>query len=135
MLALNRAKVGERGATYRVADAFALEATHDFDTIFFGFFLSHVPRGRFEAFWGVVAGLLRPSGRVFVVDEGAHGIWNEDWVDEARSVVRRPLTDGSVHRAVKVLWRPDDLDHSLAAIGWRASVEAAGPFYWGTARR
>jgi hypothetical protein len=30
---------------------------------------------------------------------------------------------------------PDDLARSLAALGWRASVEAFGPFYWGTARR
>jgi SAM-dependent methyltransferase len=135
MLELNRAKVGERGATYRVADAFALEATHAYDVVFFGFFLSHVPPGRFAAFWSVVEGLLARGGRAFFVDEGRHFEWREDWIDEARGVVRRPLTDGSVHRAVKVLWRPDDLAGSLAAIGWTASVEAVGPFYWGAARR
>ena len=47
MLELNRAKVGERGAVYSVADALALEATHAHDVVFFGFFLSHVPRSRF----------------------------------------------------------------------------------------
>ena len=135
MLELNRAKVGERGAAYRVADAFALEATHANDIVFFGFFLSHVPPARFEAFWRVVEGLLAPVGRVFFVDEGRHFEWREDWIDEGRGVVRRPLTDGSVHRVVKVLWRPDDLERSLAALGWHASVEAAGPFYWGTTQR
>lgn len=135
MLELNRAKVGERGAVYRVADALALEATHAHDVVFFGFFLSHVPRSRFPAFWSVVEGLLAPAGRVLFVDEAAHGLWDEDWVDRDGGVVRRPLLDGTEHRAVKVLWRPADLADALTSLGWSASVEAQGPFYWGSARR
>lgn len=132
MLELNRAKVGERGAAYRVADAFALEATHAHDVVFFGFFLSHVPPSRFDAFWGVVEGLLAPDGRVFFVDESEHGIREEDWIDADAGIVRRPLTDGSVHRTVKVLWRPAELRDRLAALGWRMEVESIGPFLWGS---
>lgn len=135
MLELNRAKVGERGIEYRVADAFAMEATHDHDVVFFGFFLSHVPPSRFEPFWGVVSGLLAPDGRVFFVDETAHGLWDEDWVDRDAGIVRRPLTDGRVHRAVKVLWAPVDLERRLTSLGWEASVNAEAPFYWGIASR
>ena len=135
MLELNRARVGDPGVAYRVADAFALEFTHDHDVVFLGFFLSHVPLSRFSAFWGVVEGLLAPAGRVFFVDEGEHGLWEEDWIDRERGIVRRPLSDGSVHRAVKVLWRPGDLRGRLAELGWVASVTAEGPFYWGTATR
>ena len=135
MLELNRAKVGERGIEYRVADAFAMEATHDHDVVFFGFFLSHVPAGRFEPFWAVVSGLLAPGGRVFFVDEAAHGLWDEDWVDRDAGIVRRPLIDGRVHRAVKVLWTPADLEGRLASLGWDASVTAEEPFYWGSATR
>jgi demethylmenaquinone methyltransferase/2-methoxy-6-polyprenyl-1,4-benzoquinol methylase len=135
MLALNRAKVGERGIDYRMADAFAMEPTHDHDVVFFGFFLSHVPGGRFEAFWAVVEGLLAPGGRVFFVDEGAHSLWDEDWIDRDAGIVRRPLTDGRVHRAVKVLWTPADLEQRLGELGWEASVKGETPFYWGTARR
>jgi SAM-dependent methyltransferase len=136
MLELNRAKVGERDNTrYEVADAFGLERAHAFDTVFFGFFLSHVPPGRFEPFWGLVQGLLAPGGRVFFVDEGRHFLWREDWLDEAAGVVRRPLADGTVHRAVKVLWGADDLAGRLRDLGWDASVTDEGPFYWGTASR
>lgn len=135
MLELNRAKVGERGIEYRVADAFAMEATHDHDVVFFGFFLSHVPAGPFEPFWGVVSGLLAPGGRVFFVDEAAHGLWEEDWVDRVAGIVRRPLADGRVHRAVKVLWTPADLERRLSSLGWKASVTDEAPFYWGTATR
>ncbi|HJP70460.1 MAG TPA: class I SAM-dependent methyltransferase [Candidatus Limnocylindria bacterium] len=135
MLELNRTKHPDRPTTYRVADAFALPASHDFDTVFFGFFLSHVPPSRFEAFWDVVDGVLAPGGRVFFVDEGRHFEWREDWVDEGEGVVRRPLSDGSVHLAVKVLWRPEDLQARLTELGWNASVQTEGPFYWGRAHR
>ena len=136
MLELNRAKVGERDNTrYEVADAFGMEPTHALDTVFFGFFLSHVPPGRFDSFWSIVDGLLAPGGRVFFVDEGRHFLWREDWVDEGAGVVRRPLADGTVHRAVKVLWSADDLAGRLRDLGWNASVTDEGPFYWGTASR
>ena len=136
MLELNRAKVGERDNTrYEVVDAFALEPAHAFDTVFFGFFLSHVPPGRFQPFWGLLEGLLAPGGRVFFVDEGRHFLWREDWVDEVAGVVRRPLADGTVHRAVKVLWRADELEARLVDLGWKASVTDQGPFYWGSAAR
>ncbi len=135
MLELNAAKVGQRGQHYRVADAFAMEPTHAHDVVFFGFFLSHVPRGRFGPFWGVVEGLLAPGGRVFFVDEAAHGLWDEDWIDEAAGIVRRTLAGGGTHRAVKVLWRPEDLEQGLGELGWSASVDSDPPFYWGTATR
>ena len=135
MLALNAAKVGDPSIEYRVADAFSFEATHDFDVVFFGFFLSHVPPGRFDAFWAVLEGLLAPGGRVFFVDEAAHGLWDEQWVDQAAGVVNRTLSDGTIHRAVKVLWQPDELAARLVRLGWDASVTAEGPFYCGTAAR
>ncbi len=134
MLELNRARVGERqNVSYQVADAFAPDLRSSFDAVVFGFFLSHVPPDRFAAFWGSLEALLAPGGRVFIVDEADHGLWEEDWIDREAGIVRRPLTDGSVHRAIKVIYRPSDLEARLAALGWTASVTAAGPFYWGTA--
>jgi demethylmenaquinone methyltransferase/2-methoxy-6-polyprenyl-1,4-benzoquinol methylase len=133
MLVLNAAKVGDPRIAYQVVDAFALEPTHDYDAVFAGFFLSHVPLSRFEAFWAVVNGVLRPAGRVFFVDEADHGIRDEDWIDRWRGVVVRRLGDGTPHRAVKVLWRPSELEARMVELGWDASVTAEGPFYWGTA--
>ena len=136
MLDINRANVGERAnVTWRVADAFALPATGDRDVVAFGFFLSHVPHSRFEEFWAAVDGALAPSGRVFFTDEAAHGLWDEDWVDREAGIVLRTLRDGSVHRAVKVLWARAELEDRLDTIGWEASVHRDGPFYWGSARR
>ena len=134
MLELNQAGVGERpNVRYHVADALAMRAARTYDVVFFGFFLSHVPPGRLAAFWKGLGGLLVSGGRVFFVDEGPHDAWREDWVDPEAGIVNRPLTDGSVYRAVKVLWRPDDLKRRLDDLGWDASVRASGPFYWGSA--
>jgi len=136
MLDHNRDKSGPRAnVRYAVVDAFALGPSHDRDVVFFGFFLSHVPPSRFEAFWDSVAGLLAPGGRVFFVDEGRHFLWREDWIDEEAGVVRRPLSDGASYRAVKVLWSPDELEARLQRLGWVASVREETPFYWGTASR
>ena len=133
MLALNAAKVGDSRVRYAVADAFTMEPDPTWDVVFFGFFLSHVPRTRFEPFWATVAGLLAPAGRVFFVDEAEHRMWREDWIDESAGIVRRTLADGTEHRAVKVLWRPDALGERLERLGWNSTIERSGPFYWGSA--
>ena len=78
---------------------------------------------------------MAPGGRALFVDEAAHFLWREDWLDEDADVVRRRLTDGTEHRAVKVLWTPEDLERRLAELGWRSSVHGEGPFYWGSATR
>jgi len=82
-----------------------------------------------------VEGLLAPDGRVFFVDEAAHGLWDEDWIDEDAGIVRRTLAGGGSHRAVKVLWHPEELERTMGELGWNASVHPAAPFYWGTATR
>ena len=136
MLELNRAKVGDRDhVRHEVADALTLEPTHAFDAVFFGFFLSHVPPGHFEAFWRVLEGVLAPGGRVHFVDEADHGLWEEDWIDREAGLIHRTLRDGQVHRAVKILWRPDELEARLGELGWTASVRLEMPFYWGQASR
>jgi demethylmenaquinone methyltransferase/2-methoxy-6-polyprenyl-1,4-benzoquinol methylase len=136
MLQLARARVGDPpNVAYELRDAFDLEPTHDFDVVMFGYFLSHVPPDRFDAFWSALEGVLRPDGRVFFVDEGRHFLWREDWIDEPAGIVRRQLGNGTVHRAVKVLWSPSELESRLRRLGWAASVRGEGPFYWGSAAR
>ena len=136
MLELNRSRVGEHpNVRYHLADALVLRAARTYDVVFFGFFLSHVPKASFDGFWAGLAGLLESGGRIFFVDEGHHELWEEAWLDREAGIVNRPLTDGSAHRAVKVLWRPEDLTRRLDELGWDASVTTEGPFYWGTATR
>lgn len=134
MLALNRAKVGERSNLRRqVGDVFDMKLPGPFDAVFFGFFLSHIPPTFFDRFWAVLKSVLTPGGRAVFVDEGRHFAWREDWLDEPAEIVARQLSDGSAHRGVKVLWDPVGLVDRLSRLGWNASVQAEGPFYWGVA--
>jgi ubiquinone/menaquinone biosynthesis C-methylase UbiE len=133
MLERNASKVADPRVRYVVADVFDMSPDTAWDVVFFGFFLSHVPPSRFATFWNTARDLLAVGGRVFFVDEGRHDRWSEEWIDESTGVVRRTLDDGSVHRAVKVIWEPSQLRARLEALGWGASITASGPFYWGTA--
>jgi demethylmenaquinone methyltransferase/2-methoxy-6-polyprenyl-1,4-benzoquinol methylase len=97
------------------------------------FLLSHIPATRFEAFWGGVAEMLSPGGRVFLIDESAHGLWPEEVaVDGDGETVIRRLSDGRQFRIVKVLWEPSALGDRLRSLGWEANLTQRDPFYWGT---
>ncbi len=133
MLRLNAARLEDPRIHYLVSDIFALRPDAACDVVFFGAWLSHVPPGRFDAFWELVAGLLAPDGRAVFVDEAAPGLGGEDWLDRSSGLVRRQLDDGSHYRAVKVLWRPEELADRLRGLGWQADVRGVGVFLWGWA--
>ena len=118
------------------ADLFAWEPDRRYDVVFFGFWLSHVPPGRFEPFWSlVVADCLKPQGRVFFADD-AYRTPGEFVEGPASPVIRRQLNDGSSYRLVKVPHQPADLQEQLRRIGWHITVTpTAGPFYGGAGSR
>ena len=68
VLALNGARLHDARIEYVEADLFAWQPETRYDAVFFGFWLSHVPPERFEAFWAMVRASLAPGGRVFFVD-------------------------------------------------------------------
>jgi SAM-dependent methyltransferase len=135
-LELNRERVARADVRYVVADLFGWEPDRRYDVVFFSFWLSHVPRARFGAFWELVASCLRPDGRVFFIDNRRdHTVRRPDpyVFDEAGDVQRRRLSDGSEHRVVKVFYEPSELEESLTAVGWSARVAGTRGFIYGTA--
>ena len=104
--------------------------------VFFGFWLSHVPPERFDAFWSMVAGGLAEGGRVFFADD-AYRTPDELVHGPASSTIRRRLGDGSSYQIVKVPYQAADLEERLRRIGWDITVTAttSGPFYWGAGSR
>lgn len=132
MLAIAAERVPHAGVTFIQADLFAWEADSRYDVVFFGFWLSHVPLECFEQFWSRVEGWLEPRGRVFFVDD-AYRTQEELVHGETSSIVQRRLTDGTVHRVVKVPHRPEGLERRLRELGWAITVSASErePFYWG----
>ena len=135
-LAIARTKVPDDARVSFVhADVFTWRPSHQFDVVAFGFWLSHVPPQRFQDFWTLVRGALRPGGRVFFVDNAvpveqaasANGRqtstpWSQTWLDQGVSV--RTLADGREFRIVKRAWEPADLERELDGLGWSAVVRA-----------
>lgn len=106
--------------------------------VFFSFWLSHVPRRRFEEFWGPVARCLSPGGRAFLLDNRPTTTEGGDpYVAEYQEdlYVRR-LDDGSEHRVVKVCYEPDELTKKLRQLEWEAEMKSTPRFFvYGDARR
>ena len=135
MLARAKARVGEGRVRFVQADLFSWRPDRRYDVVFFGFWLSHVPLDRTPAFWSLVGDCLKPEGRVFFVDDAFRT--PEELIEgESSSTIERRLEDGTRYRAVKVPYRPADLEAQLAALGWRVRVsQTSGPFYWGAGTR
>ena len=133
-LELLRAKVGAPERRDRRRRRLRLAPDVPADLVMFAALWSHIPNDRFDAFWSAVDGMLAPGGRVFVFDEGPHGIWPEEATAQDE-VVMRTLEDGRRFRIVKVLWDPAVLAQRLEGSGWRARFVREDPFYWGVVTR
>jgi SAM-dependent methyltransferase len=135
MLAIAADRIVSGKVRFVQADLFTWEPDGLYDVVFFGFWLSHVPAGRFESFWSLVADCLQPTGRVFFADD-AYRTPDELVEGPSSSTIRRRTPDGSTHRLVKVPHRPADLERQLQDLGWDIKVTpTAGPFFWGAGTR
>ena len=138
VLEINRARLAEAGhgtpVRYIGADLFDWRPDGAYEAVFFGFWLSHVPPERFEAFWELVRSALRPGGRVFFVD--SLGAETQDEKERrgrdprGHTTVRR-LNDGREFRIVKVFYDPAALEERLADLGWRFSVRTTEHLLYG----
>ncbi len=128
----NREGVGSDRVSYVVADLYDQTPAPVHDLVFFGFWLSHVPPARFEAFWERVAGALAPGGRVFFVDSALtpESTARDHTIDDpARGTVRRRLNDGREFEIVKVFHEPAVLEARLRSLGWHGRVVATPTFF------
>jgi SAM-dependent methyltransferase len=133
-LAIARTKVPDAArVTFLHTDLFTWRPPRPYDVVAFGFWLSHVPPQRFEAFWRLVRDALRPDGRVFFIDNAVpveqaatadgrrvNTPWSQTWLEEGVSV--RTLADGRRFHIVKRSWSPAELQQELDALGWSAVV-------------
>lgn len=96
-----------------------------FDSVFFGFFLSHVPLDRVSPFLAEVRRVLRPAGQILVFDSLLPA------GRPALEVQDRPLKDGSHHPVLKIYYTPETLAAALAdcAAPDAVTTEATGRFF------
>jgi 2-polyprenyl-3-methyl-5-hydroxy-6-metoxy-1,4-benzoquinol methylase len=123
-IALNAARVASANVSYECADVFGWEPRERFDFVFFGFWLSHVPPERFDAFWASVRAMLAPGGRVFFVDN-----LRPSTLASASSGEERALNDGRRFRIVKVFYEPEPLAARLRRLGFAGTVASTGRYF------
>lgn len=136
VIELNRERLRDSGRAdrveYEVADLFGWRPKRRYDFVFFGFWLSHVPPQRFDAFWQLLDDALEPGGRVFFVDNlRSSTSGTRDQAPQAPDSLRvqRQLNDGRHFDIVKVFYEPRNLEARLASKGWRISVRATPSYF------
>jgi demethylmenaquinone methyltransferase/2-methoxy-6-polyprenyl-1,4-benzoquinol methylase len=139
VLELNRKRVHSPKVAYVQADLFAWRSPEQYDAVFFGFWLSHVPPERFDAFWRMVAESLRPGGRVFFVDSKYEPTStardHKLGLPDAGTVLRR-LKDGREYQIVKIFYPKDKLQQRLTRLDWNAAIkETSNYFLYGEATK
>ena len=126
MISINRDRLGDAKVRYIEHDIFSFNPDRQFDFVFFGFWLSHVPTERFEEFFALVKRCLKPGGRFFFLDSVKeqqstavdHVLPLED---DCETLVRK-LNDGREYRIFKLFYRPEDLQSRLELLGLCAKV-------------
>jgi 2-polyprenyl-3-methyl-5-hydroxy-6-metoxy-1,4-benzoquinol methylase len=132
VLALNRERMTRRHArvSYELADLFHWQASRRFHTVFFGFWLSHVPDDRFAAFWELVGDALVEQGRALLVDSLAEPTSTaSDHILEHSGEVTRRLNDGREFRIVKKFWDERELVQRLDTLGWNAGLQSTPTYF------
>ena len=123
VLAIARERTTSANVEFIRADLFDWTPPRRYDTVFFAFWLSHVPPGRLAGFWAAVADMLAPRGRAIFVDDGPALAASEEGIaDGPVPTVVRGLDDGSRFRIVKVFHDAGTLTGDLTALGWSACV-------------
>ena len=128
VLDLARARTASASSAVRFvqADLFAWEPPRRYDTVFFAFWLSHVPPARLPGFWNTVAGALAPGGKAIFIDDGPAAAAEEEVIaDQPAPAALRRLDDGSRYRVVKVFHDARTLADDLTARGWSVRIRTA----------
>ena len=131
MIAINKAKLRSDKVTYRRTDLFEWRPRREYDMVFFGFWLSHVPSDKRARFLRAAHQALKPGGRLFLVDSqvidptetrtGTESLGGERQ--------RRELNDGRRFEIVKIYYEPAELTAILRDHGFDISVQATPSFF------
>lgn len=128
VLGIARARTASAKVGFERVDVFKWQPQRRYDTVFFAFWLSHVPPSRLGDFWNTVAAALAPHGKAVFIDEGPSAAARA----EVAAEVRR-LDDGSEYRIVKVFHEPEELTGELTELGWSADIRTREEFIVGIA--
>ncbi len=129
-IAAERIKAAGLTAHVEIRDAWA-EPDRQVDALFFGFWLSHVPRDRLAEFLALCRRWLKPGGVVAFVDSRRDPDSSaRDHPTPADDLSLRRLDDGREFTIPKIYWQPGELEAALGAAGFsNATVRQTSRFF------
>jgi ubiquinone/menaquinone biosynthesis C-methylase UbiE len=129
---INRRKVKAPNVDYITADVFAWEPEAEYDMVFFGFWLSHVPLERLDGFLAKVNRTLRVGGKLFLVDsrfDKTSTANNHVLENDGNVCIGRKLNDGREYTICKVFYEQESLQTRLCAHGFDAEVAVTDHYF------
>lgn len=129
-IAVDRLKAHGLVAHVHVRDAWA-EPDRQVDSLFMGFWLSHVPRARITEFLGICRRWLKPGGVLAFIDSRLDPESSaSDHPTPRDDVSTRRLNDGREFVIPKICWESDELRAALAAAGFdRVDIKQTPRFF------
>lgn len=132
MLAVCRNRLDSDSVRYIEADLFHWTPDDEYDFVFFGFWLSHVPPPLFDQFWALIRSCIKSDGRIFFVDSlyvPTSTAKDHQLPQPGDTMATRQLNDGREFEIVKVFYQPDELMARLARIGWKIDVRTTANYF------
>ena len=132
MIAINRAKLNAPNVEYRQQDLFTWQAEAEYDLVFFGFWLSHVPPNLLNSFLQKVYQSVRVGGQLFFIDsrfEPTSTAKNHLLEDDGNIYKLRKLNNGHEFTIVKVFHQVYELQEHLERIGFKAQVNVTDNYF------
>jgi len=133
MLRIAESRIHTEKVAFHVADAYSLP-THigSFGAAFAGFWFSHVPKARRQAFLRGLSPFLTSGANVVLLDnlyvEGSSSPITE--IDsDGNTYQARKLKDGSTHRVLKNFPSETELQSSIAGVG-RGGTLSTWRYFW-----
>ena len=131
MININRAKLLSDKVDYQLTDLFEWRPDRQYDMVFFGFWISHVPGEKLSRFLATVHAALKPGGRLFFVDSAP----SEQSTSAGQSIEtrdelqKRVLKDGRQFDIVKIYYDPPSFTKTLRAHGFDIEVKSTANFF------
>ena len=132
MLAINKTRIESSKVTHLQADLFHWIPERKYDTIFFSFWLSHIPPHRFDPFWQTLREALAPGGRVFFIDsrrEHSSTAVDHQLPPEQATTLTRRLNDGREFSIYKLFYDPAELTAKLSSLGWKFDISSTEHYF------